>query len=161
MTRRWLSTRSMHRPGTTRGFVLPTWIAGRMPASATIGRWTSTRFSHRPGTAGGTASPTSGRRKEAAACYDQALALDPQDPVTWNSKGANLHGPRPPGGEALDCYDQALVFDPQYAAAWNNKGANLFELERREEAIACYDQALTLDPKYRTPGITRGFVSPP
>ena len=32
------------------------------------------------------------RPEEAIECYDQALAVDPQDAMTWNNKGETLAG---------------------------------------------------------------------
>ena len=72
------------------------------------------------------------RREEALACYDQALALDPQCAATWNNKGLCLAalGRRE---EALTCYNRALDLAPNETATWNNKGLCLADLGRRKK----------------------------
>jgi tetratricopeptide (TPR) repeat protein len=81
-----------------------------------------------------------------AAC-DRALALDPNDAVTWAIKGDALRN-LGREEEALAAYDQALALNPNFAVAWNNKGNALYGLKRYKEAIAAYDRALALNPNF-------------
>jgi tetratricopeptide (TPR) repeat protein len=85
-----------------------------------------------------------GRSEEALACYDRALAINPQDAEAWSNKG-NALGALGRSEEALACYDRALAINPQLAQAWSNKGvvlANDFQLYR--EALACFEEAQRL-----------------
>jgi tetratricopeptide (TPR) repeat protein len=84
-----------------------------------------------------------GRREDAIACYDQALAIRPRDAAAWGNKGRCL-ADLGRFDEAIDCCERATVLDPRSVAAWHNKANVLGKCERLEEAIDCYDQALAL-----------------
>jgi tetratricopeptide (TPR) repeat protein len=88
-----------------------------------------------------------GRREEALACYEKALALDPRDSLVWTNKGSAL-GSLGRRDEELTCYEAALALDPSATLAWVNKGSTLTDLGRHEEALTCYDAALALEPRY-------------
>ncbi|MCG8365211.1 MAG: tetratricopeptide repeat protein [Pseudanabaenales cyanobacterium] len=81
----------------------------------------------------------------AIACYDQALAIKPDNSAAFYNKGTALDdlGRKE---EAITCYDQALAIKPDYDKAFYNKGTALYDLGHKEEAIACYDQALEFKP---------------
>ncbi len=86
---------------------------------------------------------TSGRRDEALAAYDRALALDPNDAAAWYNKGVALAalGRR---DEALAAYDRALALDPNRRSRkpGPTRATSLAALGRRDEALAAYDRAL-------------------
>ena len=88
-----------------------------------------------------------GRFEEAIACFDRALAIDPQDATVWSNKGAVLVELRQ-NEDAIICFDKAIAIEPDDALAWLNKAIALVELGRRPEAMDCYDRALALDPQY-------------
>ena len=67
-----------------------------------------------------------GKYEEAIQCYDKALQLNPDDPITWSEKGLSLHY-LGRNNEAIQCYDQALKLNPIYAKVWNDKGIYLRE----------------------------------
>ncbi len=94
----------------------------------------------------GKALDSLGRYEEALACYDRALAVNPQLAEAWSNKGGALHR-LGRYEEALACCDRALALNPQYASAWSNKGGALHGLGRYEEALACYDRALAVNPQ--------------
>lgn len=83
--------------------------------------------------------------EEAIAAFDQAIQLDPNDPIIHLSKGNALIKLKR-YEEALAVYDQALRLDPNNAGACKNKGYTLFFLKRYEEALTTYEQAIRLDP---------------
>lgn len=86
--------------------------------------------------------------KEAIAFYQQALQLEPGNPILHFNLGnafysaGNLQ-------EARDCYQRALNLDEGYAEAWNNIGNIYLELEQWRDAIEAYGRALQLVSDYR------------
>ncbi len=98
-----------------------------------------------------------GRYKEAIACLDQALEIDPKDVAAWNNKGYALHELQC-YNEAIACLDKALEIDPKGIAAWKNKANSLHGLQRYDEAIVCLDQLLKLDPKNAHAWNNKGFA---
>ena len=85
--------------------------------------------------------------EEAAACFDQALALQPDEPTIWNNKGNAM---RELGrfAEAADCFEKSLALKPDVALVWNNKGGTLLAMGRWADALACYQKAVALNPQY-------------
>ncbi|NET32379.1 MAG: tetratricopeptide repeat protein, partial [Cyanothece sp. SIO1E1] len=98
-----------------------------------------------------------GRKEEAIASYDQALAIQPDYHQAWYNRGVALSalGHKE---EAITSYDQALVIQPDTHQAWNNRGVALSALGRKEEAIASYDQALAIQPDYHQAWYNRGVA---
>jgi len=85
------------------------------------------------------------RYREAVACYDRVLEIDPRYTFAWIGKGVALDG-LGQAKAAIECYDKALTIEPRDATAWSNKGAALVDVGRQQEAINCYDKALAIDP---------------
>ncbi len=81
------------------------------------------------------------KAEEAAACFDQALALDPNHPEALVKKGAALERLRKLD-EAIACYDRAIVADNSMTVAYLYKGGLFNRMERFGEALECYEQAL-------------------
>ena len=79
--------------------------------------------------------------EEALACFDQALALEPNHPEALVKKGAALERLRKLD-EAIVCYDQAIAADNSLTVAYLYKGGLFNRLERFGEALECYEQAL-------------------
>jgi tetratricopeptide (TPR) repeat protein len=86
-----------------------------------------------------------GHKEAAIACYDQALAIQPDYSKALNNKGTALSALGHKEA-AIACYDQALAIQPDDSAALYNKGNALSDLGQNEAAIACYDQALAIQP---------------
>jgi tetratricopeptide (TPR) repeat protein len=61
-----------------------------------------------------------GRIDDAITSFDEAIKINPQDPIAWNNKGVIL---RDQGNyrEALSCFNKALEIDPSYEVAKTNK----------------------------------------
>ena len=87
------------------------------------------------------------RFKEAIACCDKALEINPELDGAWNNRGASLHN-LGMFEEAIASYNKALGINPNFAEAWTGKGLSLQKLERFGEAIICFDKALEIIPKY-------------
>lgn len=79
--------------------------------------------------------------EEALACFDQALALDPNHAEALVKKGAALERLRKPD-EALACYDRAIAANSSLTVAYLYKGGLFNRMERFNEALECYEQAL-------------------
>lgn len=85
--------------------------------------------------------------KEAIACYDKALSIDPNLNGAWTHKGFALHDLNQ-HEEAVKCFDKALGIYPKNERAFHWKGKSLAALGQRQEAMACYSAALARDPAY-------------
>jgi len=86
-----------------------------------------------------------GQFEEAIACFDKALALEPEYGHAWSNKGVVLYS-LGRNRESLQCFERALQIDPSDAMAWCNAGNVLSTLGRHEDALRCCDKALALDP---------------
>jgi len=77
----------------------------------------------------------------ALGCFDEIIALDPNNAEAFVKKGAALEklGRL---DEAIECYDKAIVIDQSLTMAYLCKGGVFNRLERYGEAVQCYEQAL-------------------
>jgi tetratricopeptide (TPR) repeat protein len=77
----------------------------------------------------------------ALTCFDEALALDPDNPEAFVKKAAALEK-LGRWEEAVACYDRAIALDSSMTMAYLGKGGVFNRLERYGEALQCYEQAL-------------------
>ncbi len=82
----------------------------------------------------------------ALACFEEALAVRPQDPEALVKKGTALERLQRPA-EAVACYDEAIAADHSLTIAYLHKGGCLNRMERFTEALQCYEQALSTQEK--------------
>ena len=87
-----------------------------------------------------------GQTEEAAAVFDEVLALNPQYTEALIKKGAALEK-LSKLDEAIACYDRAIAVDNSVTIAYLYKGGVFNRLERYHEALACYEQALKTQEK--------------
>ncbi|RIK71402.1 MAG: hypothetical protein DCC66_02100 [Planctomycetota bacterium] len=93
-----------------------------------------------------------GQPAKAVACYERALACDPEDrDARLNLAGLLLDAGRP--AEALAQYSMLEALRSDDAALQNNLGLALRDLGRLDEAVQRFQRALTLDPSY-APALT-------
>lgn len=78
---------------------------------------------------------------EALACFDQALARQPDNAEALIKKGTALERLRR-FDEAVECFDRAIALDGAQTTAYLHKGAVCNRLARYSEALACYEKAL-------------------
>lgn len=78
---------------------------------------------------------------EALACFDQAVALEPDNAEALIKKGTALERLRR-FDEAVECFDRAIALDGAQTTAYLHKGAVCNRLARYSEALACYEKAL-------------------
>lgn len=97
------------------------------------------------------------RFDEAAASYQQAVALRPEMAEAHYNLGLAL---RAMGRveEAIASYKRAVAFKPGLYQAHNNLGHVLRELKRLPEALASFDQALVIKPDHVEAINNRGLV---
>ncbi|GAB4223260.1 MAG: hypothetical protein Tsb005_17740 [Gammaproteobacteria bacterium] len=93
----------------------------------------------------------------ALTCYQQALAVDEQDPWTWLSHGYVLVKLERTE-EALTSFQRGLTLDEKDPWAWLSHGYVLAELGRTEEALASFERALVLDEKYTAAWYHQGLA---
>ncbi len=88
----------------------------------------------------------SNKPREAVACFDEILKLDPEQPETLVRKGSALERMNR-FEEALQCYERAIVADSKMTLAYVSKGGVCNRLGRFDEALECYEQALSVAEK--------------
>jgi tetratricopeptide (TPR) repeat protein len=59
--------------------------------------------------------------EHAIADHDQAIKIDPKNPIAYNNRGNAYDGKRE-FDRAIADYDQAIKLDPKYASAFYNRG---------------------------------------
>jgi eukaryotic-like serine/threonine-protein kinase len=84
--------------------------------------------------------------EEAMAACQQALALHPEQPESWNRMGATF-GQMGRHLEARRCFEEALRLDHDYGEAWQNLGTTLASLGELERARSCFQEATRLRPE--------------
>jgi tetratricopeptide (TPR) repeat protein len=98
-----------------------------------------------------------GAYAEAAAIYEEAVALDPSQPESLNNLGWTLYN-LGRYEEAEQCFRQAIALRPDYADAHGNLG-NLLRLRGvYQEAEAALRLALKLRPKYIEARVNLGMT---
>ena len=83
---------------------------------------------------------------EAAACFDEALALDPNHAEALVKKGTALERLKRLE-EAIAHYDRAIAANRAMTLAYLYKGGVCNQLERFSEALECYEMALRSQQK--------------
>jgi len=90
--------------------------------------------------------------EEAIACFDEALAIEPENTDVLVRKGAALERLQRMD-EAIACYDMAIAADSSMTMAYLYKGGVYNRLERYSEALECYEQALKTQQKGRAANV--------
>lgn len=95
----------------------------------------------------GNAASVQGRFDDAVRCYEEALAILPDDFEGWSNLGCALWR-MGRLDRATSCFKRALAIRPTYAEAHSNLGGVLEALGRTEEAIPHYQRAIQIRPDY-------------
>jgi tetratricopeptide (TPR) repeat protein len=82
----------------------------------------------------------------AAACFDEALAIAPNNAEAWIRKGTALERLQQLDA-AVQCYDRAIAADDSMTVAYLHKGGLFNRMERFNEALECYERALRTQEK--------------
>jgi tetratricopeptide (TPR) repeat protein len=86
-----------------------------------------------------------GDMREAIACWDNALALDPDLSSAWHNRGSAL-GFLGRFNEAVASFDRAIAINPEDFQAWNDRGLALFNLQNWQEAIVSWERVIEIEP---------------
>jgi tetratricopeptide (TPR) repeat protein len=86
--------------------------------------------------------------RAAVACFDEVLALEPNNAEAWVRKGAALERLQQLD-EAVECYDRAIASNGSLTIAYLHKGGLFNRMERFNEALECYEKALRSQEKRR------------
>lgn len=97
------------------------------------------------------------RLDEALACYERAIALQPDFAVAHCNRG-NLLKDRGRFDEALASYDRAIAAQPDFVVACYNRGVLLEVLQRPADALASYDRAIGIQPALAEAHNNRGSI---
>lgn len=72
---------------------------------------------------------------------DRALALAPDDPVNYNSRGYYAHAWRGDHRGAIADYDRAIKLNPNYSYAFNNRGWSEYKIGETDKGIKDINRA--------------------
>jgi Flp pilus assembly protein TadD len=86
---------------------------------------------------------------------DSAVALAPNDPVNYNSRGYYGHAFRGDHAGAILEYDKAIKLNPNYSYAFNNRGWSYYMTGRTDKALKDIQHARKKKP--RNPFIYRNL----
>jgi tetratricopeptide (TPR) repeat protein len=89
---------------------------------------------------------SSDRPEDAIACFDEILAMEPNNAEALVKKGTALEKMRQPQ-EALEYYDRAIAADGSLTIAYLHKGGLCSRLEKYGDAMECYERALHTQEK--------------
>lgn len=81
------------------------------------------------------------KAREAVACYDEILKIDPNHAEALVKKGAALERLKQDDA-AIRCYDRAIEVNQKMTLAYLSKAGVCNRLGRYDEAMECYEQAL-------------------
>jgi len=84
------------------------------------------------------------RIDDAIADYDQAIAINPKDFNSFNSRG-KAYVAKADSSRAIADFTQAILFDPSYVEAYDNRGLSYEVTGHRAEAIADFRKAQSID----------------
>ena len=88
-----------------------------------------------------------GKRKQAIACYSEAVRITPEDALGWNLL-ANSYRLDAQPERALQIVNRALNVSRETPATWVLQGEILSDLNRYEPAATAYREALKLDQSF-------------
>lgn len=84
--------------------------------------------------------------KEAIACCDQAITLNPKNYSAWWNKWL-YHYQLKQYKEAIACYNQAIIINPGEPKYWHSKWLSHRNLWEKEKCEECEQKWLLLDPQ--------------
>jgi tetratricopeptide (TPR) repeat protein len=82
----------------------------------------------------------------AVACFDEVLAIEPDNAEALVRKGTALERLQRLN-EAVECYDRAIAANGNLTIAYLHKGGLFNRMERFNEALECYEKALRTQEK--------------
>ena len=116
----------------------------------------STQIMTRHGPIRGAALNNLGQYAEALASCDKAIAIDPNNAITWNNRGVALNS-LGQYAEALASYDKAIAIKPDYANAVNNRKIALQKLSPGQSTPTPIPPTLTQSGRPNAPQTSSWF----
>jgi len=98
-----------------------------------------------------------GRHEEALQSVNQALEINPKDPVGWYGHGAMLYY-LGRGREALQSFAKVLTINPDFYKAWFDVGTIFLEQGLDNEAVESFDFGIQRNPNIPEPWNNRGVA---
>ena len=89
------------------------------------------------------------RYDEAVRCYDEAIALKPDDVASHIARGIALRFLRK-HDEAIRCFDEAIQLKPDVVTTYREKGITLAQIGRHDMAVGCFETARIPETRQRT-----------
>ncbi|MEA5571834.1 tetratricopeptide repeat protein [Calothrix sp. UHCC 0171] len=88
------------------------------------------------------------KKQEIIACFDQAIAIEPDNFLAWYRRGQTQLEILSAVAESLVSLNQAIALQPDDFDSWWDKSFALYQLERYEEAVISYEKTLLIDPMH-------------
>jgi tetratricopeptide (TPR) repeat protein len=98
-----------------------------------------------------------GRYDAGREAFQQALAIDPENPLVLRNLGI-IFERLGRSEDAIDNYQKAVAVDPEFFAAYLSLGVSFSHLNRQEDAAGSYQRAIMLNPEYAPVYYDLGFV---
>ena len=92
---------------------------------------------------------------KAIEAYTWAIALDPNDALSYNSRGY-AYGKKGQYDRALEDFNEALALNPNSAKVYNNRGVAYNDKGQHDRALEDYNKAIALNPNYADAYYNRG-----
>ena len=87
-----------------------------------------------------------GEFEQAFAAFDQAKAIEPDNPLVWIYQG-DAFAAQGKLDRAIKSYDRAIEINPEAVDAWVGKGTVLRDQEKPQQALTHFEKALIIEPK--------------
>jgi tetratricopeptide (TPR) repeat protein len=78
--------------------------------------------------------------------YDEAIRLNPKDPIAFNNRG-DTYAHKGDTDRAIRDFDEVIRLDPKIAIAFSNRGVLYGRKGDNDRAIRDHEEAIRLDPK--------------
>jgi Flp pilus assembly protein TadD len=98
-----------------------------------------------------------GQLEAAIACWENALALNPNLAQAWHNRGSAL-AQLGRLEAAIASYNKAVEINPDDPQAWNARAHALFNMRRWEEAILCWNKVIEMIPNSYESWYFRGYA---
>ena len=89
--------------------------------------------------------------------YTKAIALDPNDALAYNNRGA-AYANKGQYDRAIEDFNKAIALNPNLAQAYYNRGAAYADKGQYDRAIEDYNKAIALDPNDALAYYNRGIA---
>ncbi len=96
-----------------------------------------------------------GKHENGLACYDKAIAINPEYADAYYSRG-NAYYDKESLEQAIADYSKAIEINPVYLKAYYNRGVFYYKKGNLVQAISDYNKAIAINPEYADAYYSRG-----